>query len=370
MITNSGVSTEIAKGSVVVFDAVTLTVKRGRIIRFPGGIGVGGILTPITDTVRWTSAPVPLRVYAPDGSGPTLFQSLPGVAYSRDKLVQKAGREVTQISLAVAGSLPISLATACDNSGNLSGSFMTSLMELCLLGLLDGAHVTIDQIVLPSGQLPSTPTAAGSAYGIVSTIPVRRFAGIVRQAKPGMESVTLDCCDPMILGGGSVPVGIFSPECRWDFCDGRCPVDWNLQSAGFYNHGSGTHQAIDGTQVLFGDFAYGNLQMPNTVAMSANWGFLVPQDGPMMGMRFQIGGINAIGAYTWGDFADYLPWTWSCSIVHIEYQCSKLLRNPELSAGVRPRPCSDWDSSMSRAGMPSSLNRFGGFPDMPQPESA
>ena len=64
MITNSGVSTEIAKGSVVVFDAVTLTVKRGRIIRFPGGIGVGGILTPITDTVRWTSAPVPLRVYA------------------------------------------------------------------------------------------------------------------------------------------------------------------------------------------------------------------------------------------------------------------------------------------------------------------
>lgn len=382
MITNAGVSTELAKGAVVVFDVVTLVISRGRIIRFPGGAGTDGILTPITDTVRWTSCPVPLRVYGIDGSGPYLYSPIPpgsinplvGAAYSRDKLRQVLGREVVQIGMTVSGNLPINLTTACDvTTGVQSGSFATTLMELCHLGLLDGAVVTIDQVVLPAGQLPSTPAAAGAAYGIVSTTPVRRFFGVVQQASPSNETVTLTCCDPLVLGGGSVPVGVFSPQCRWDFCDGRCPVAYNLQTI-VGNGSGGTHKAVSGSAISFPNSSTVLIPMSDWVEAQGftPWCMLVPQDGPMMGMRFQVGSNRSfaagVGTY---DFADSCPWTWSCTTAHVEGQCSKLLSNPvDPVGGQRAPDCELNDFRPSQSGMPTSLNRFSGCPDMPQPESA
>lgn len=364
MIVNAGISAELAKGHVTVYDAVTLTVKRGRIIRFPGASGVGGVATPITDTIRWTSAPRALRIYGPDGSGPYLFAPLVGAAYTRSKLRQALGREVVQVGLSVAWKLPLSLATACDGAGVLSGAFATSLAELCDLGLLDGAAITIDQVVLPSGVFPSTPAEAGAAYGIVSIPPVRKFGGIVRQASPNTEVVELACCDPMILGGGSVPNSCFSPSCRWEFGDGRCPVAWNLQA-----NGSGTHSAVAGSGVVFPTPQ--SVRIPGLLSSNLNWCVLVPQDGPMMGMRFQVGRwveSSSVAGYSLCEFADTLPWAWSCTTAHVEVQCSKTLARYG-SAGFQ-RGCLDWDGDPVQAGMPSSINRFSGSPDMPQPESA
>lgn len=377
MIVNAGISAELATGRVTVFDVVTLRISRGRIIRFPASTGTGGVATPIVDAVRWTDAPVPLRVYDLDvettGLPPNLYQPLSGAAYKRDRLRQSVGREVTQLGISVAGDLPINLSTACSSTGVLSGSFATSLLELCLLGLLDGARITVDQVVLPAGQLPSTPTAAGESYGIVSTIPVRRFDGIVRKASPQNERVTLECCDPLILGGGSVPVGVFSPACRWDFCEGACPVAWNLG-----NLTSGTHIAIPGTSVTFLDA--NKIQVPwnafdpidGVVSIwemyRIMWAVLVPQDGPMMGMKFQLGAFVADLSNATIDFADALPWVWSCTSAHVELSCSKrLTRQPlELTA----RSCTEWSTEPMRAGLPNSLARFSGCPDMPQPETA
>src|ERR1035437_560783 len=380
MITNAGVSTELAKGAVVVFDVVTLVISRGRIIRFPGGAGTDGILTPITDTVRWTSCAVPLRVYGIDGSGPYLYSPIPpgsinplvGAAYSRDKLRQVLGREVVQIGMTVSGNLPINLTTACDvTTGVQSGSFATTLMELCHLGLLDGAVVTIDQVVLPAGQLPSTPAAAGAAYGIVSTTPVRRFFGVVQQASPSNETATLTCCAPLGLGGGSVPVGVFSPQCRWDFCDGRCPVVFRLTTGG----GRGTHGSVAGATVTFPSASTVQIATADAALDAATWGFLVPQDGPMMGVRFQLGEwTSTAGGLMMFDFADSLPWTWSCTTAHVEFQCSKMLMNPGEPGSVVykpwPKSCTGWYSESLISSQPSPLPRFSGCPDMPQPESA
>jgi len=376
MINNPGVAAELAKGHVTIFDVVTLRISRGRIIRFPGASGTGGVATPIVDAVRWTDAPVPLRVYEIDGSGPNLFQPLSGAAYKRDRLRQSVGREVMQLGVSVTGDLPINLSTACDSVGVLSGSFATSLMELCLLGLLDGARITVDQVVLTSGQLPSTPTAAGAAYGIVSTIPVRRFDGIIRKASPENERITMECCDPRILGGGSVPVGIFSPSCRWDFCEGPCPVAWNLGDASM-----GTHIRLAGTAVDFQDGSRVKVLLSNLFTgavdlLSARelvWAMLVPLDGPMMGMRFQLGSLDGTGmesdtTHIQWQLADSLPWVWSCNYCHLEIGCSKRLH--ATGAEAQPRTCVVWNGHPVRSGLPTSLHRFGGFPDMPQPETA
>jgi hypothetical protein len=380
MIVNAGVAAELAKGHVTVFDVVTLRISRGRIIRFPASTGTGGVATPIVDAVRWTDAPVPLRVYDIDvettGLPPNLYQPLSGAAYKRDRLRQSVGREVMQLGVSVTGDLPINLSTACDSAGVLSGSFATSLMELCLLGLLDGARITVDQVVLPSGQLPSTPTAAGEAYGIVSTIPVRRFDGIVRKASPDNERITMECCDPLILGGGSVPVGIFSPLCRWELGEGQCPVAWNLGDASM-----GTHIRIPGTSVAFPDAMRVKLLLSDIFtgavdilsARELAWAMLVPLDGPMMGMKFQIGGLDGTGmegdtTHIQWQLADTFPWVWSCNYFHIEVACSKRIH--ASGADAQPRSCLVWDEAPSRSGLPSSLHRFSGCPDMPQPETA
>ena len=376
MITNAAVAAELAKGQVTVVDAVTLTISRGRIIRFPSGSGTGGIATPIVDTVRWTSAPRPLRVNSADGSNIFTYPPLASASYSRGKLRNVLGREVVQLDMSVTGDLPITLSTACDPAtGVLSGAFVTSLMELCLLGYLDGATVTVDQVVLPNGAFPALPVGAGPASaGLVTGNPIRKFTGIIRQAQPNKEAISLSCCDALILGGGSVPTGVFSPLCRWSFGEGNCPVAWNLQP-----HFTGTHVPVLGSAITFPTPTSVRIDLTALAPISVIdvtrpvWGFLVPQDGPMMGMRFQLGEWKTNDAYSITlDFAAALPWSWGCNSAHLEFACSKSLgaADTDPSSLLTNHGCKHWDTAPVRSGLISSLHAFSGCPDMPQPEGA
>lgn len=351
MITNLAVSAVLATGTALVYDLVTLTINRGRCHQFNGS-GVFLQTKEILDSVRWTNAPRSLRANVAEGL--QVFLPVAGVAYQRDTLGSKAGAEVLQVGFAVAGIMPVYLSTAQDGSG----SFPTTLAELALLGLLDGATLTIDQVVC--SDLPATPVSAGAAYGIVSPDPVRVFSGILRGAKPTGDAVTFDACDPLILGGGSVPRNLYSPLCRWEFAGGQvggigCPVPLELGGSGpVFRIDTGAYPITfpDAQTVDFGSVGW--TYMP--------WCFLVPQDGPMMGMRFQVGSKRSGNQY---DFADRLPWTWSCSVVHLEASCSKAWPARQSNAlNTEAEGCTGWNVSYS------TLDSFGGHPDMPQPESA
>lgn len=354
MIASSGIAAVLATKQVMLVDLVTLTIKRGHCWQFDAN-GLNPVKKVILDAVRWTSAPRPLRANV--GEGLQLFQPLSGVAYQRGSLASAAGAEVLQLSMSVAGPLPVYLSTAQDGSG----SFATSLMELALLGLLDGAQLTIDQAVVTN--LPATPTAAGATAGTLSPDPVRVFGGVVRGVKPTAQAVEFDACDPLIQGGGAVPRNLFSPSCQWEFAGGSggngCPV---VRSGG----GSiRTNIQKAGSDVTFPD--------ANTVSIALaapgnySWAFLVPQDGPMMGMRFQIGGFRSGLLF---DFADRLPWPWGCTWVQIEETCSKAWTSP-ADVYTSAFPCASWDAYLKANGqLAGTLSRFGGFPDMPAPESA
>ncbi len=361
MITNAAISAELAKGRVLIYDAITITVARGRVVEFTSGLeGDYTVIVPIEDRIRLTSCPYALTVQAPGGGSPEVYSPMPGVAYSRSRLKQQLGREVAQVGVSFAGTVPVSLALYREGTD----SFATTLQELARVGLLDGAFVTIDQVVMPDGAIP--------ADGYVPTPPLRKFAGIVRQAVPSMETVTLSCTDPLIAGGGSVPVGVFTPECRWTFCDGRCPVAMRLHSESPW--AIGTHKILDGALVTFP--APGVIRLPLSVYLYlplAPWGLLVPQNGAMMGMQFQIGAAidtTETGSAEHIDFqlADTLPWPWDCTQAHLEFQCSK--RTDMEDSGNVPPACSLWNTLPPLPGMTSSLQNFGGFPDLPQPEGA
>jgi hypothetical protein len=344
MIASSGISAVLATKQALLVDLVTLTIKRGHCWQFDAN-GLNPVKKEILDTVRWTSAPRPLRanVYDPISGTTTLqlFQPLSGVAYQRGSLASAAGAEVLQLSMSVAGPLPVYLSTAQDGSG----SFASSLMELALLGLLDGAQLTIDQAVVT--DLPATPTAAGATAGTLSPDPVRVFGGVVRGVKPTAQAVEFDACDPLIQGGGAVPRNLFSPACQWEFAGGNgCPVGRTTAT---------TNAVLVGASVAFPDA--GTVSLPGNpgVISPYGWGFLVPQDGPMMGMRFQVGAYRGGNSF---DFADRLPWAWSCTAAHLELSCSKAYSGGTV--GLSARSCSDW----------AATSKFGGSPDMPAPESA
>lgn len=364
MITNAGISAVLATGHALVYDLVTLTINRGRCWQFDAN-GQNPVRKDILDSVRWTSAPRALRANVADpvtkALGYQVFQPLQGVAYQRSGLSSKAGAEVLQVSFSVAGTVPVSLSTAQDGSG----AFATTLAELALLGMLEGAVLTIDQVVCT--DLPATPVSAGPAYGIVSPDPVRRFAGVLRGAKPTGDSITFEACDPLILGGGSVPRNQFSPMCRWEFASGvgcrMTPGLWML--AGNPVSFAWTHLESLGSNITFP--SADNVQGSQLEA----WSFIVPQDGPMMGMRFQVGAKR--GAYDF-DFADRLPWTWSCTKAHVELGCNKafgVTGTADQSNGSG-MTCAyhDWHVSIFGGAVGDIQAGFGGSPDMPRPESA
>lgn len=359
MINNPAISAVLATGRALIYDLVTLTINRGRCWQFDAN-GLNPVRKDILDSVRWTNAPRSLRANVADGL--QVFQPLQGAAYQRGSLSSKAGAEVLQVAFSVAGNLAIYLSTAQDGSG----SFATSLAELALLGLLDGATLTIDQVVCT--DLPSTPVEAGPAYGIVSPDPLRRFAGIIRRPKPSGYAVEFDACDPLILGGGSVPRNLYSPLCPWEFVSGQvngvgCPMRKGLYPQ--VQSQPCTHEEVAGASVVFSG---------STVTLPIHdipWGMLVPQDGPMMGMQFQIGNQLTDALHKF-DFADQLPWTWSCTKVHVEHACSKAWTRESNAEHTSAFGCREWDSWMSLYGTPAGTitNAFGGHPDMPQPESA
>ena len=360
MITNAAVSAELARGRVLVYDAITITVKRGRVVDFGSSGGTEySTIFPIEDRLRYTSCPYALQVQAPGGGSPEVYTPLTGAAYLRSRLKQQLGREVAQIGISFAGTVPVMLRQGVEES---VPSFATSLQELARLGLLNGARITINQVVMPDGAIPPD--------GYVPIPPARKFAGVIRRATPSMETLSLECVDEMILGGGSVPVGVFSPECPWTFCDGRCPVAMRLHTESPWV--PGTHKKIDGALVTFP--APGVIRLPLSVYLYlplAPWGLLVPQDGPMMGMPIQIGAaLDTIetGSADHIDFqlADSLPWPWSCTMAHLEFQCSKRISMEE--SGNAPPACTYWNSLPPLPGRTSSLTQFGGHPDMPQPE--
>jgi len=361
MIAAAGVEAVLGTGRAMVVDLVTLTIRRGRCHQFDGnGVFIG--VKEIEDSVRWTSAPRALRTSATAKDGGQVYQPLQGVAYQRGSLQGSLGAEVLQISMSVAGTLPIYLATAQDGSG----SFATSLMELALLGMLDGSRLAIDQAVVQ--ELPATPVAAGAGYGVLTPDPVRVFDGVIRGAKPSSQSVEFDACDVLIQGGGSVPRNLFSPLCRWEFASGAsqgvgCPMVKTLWGDGIVSGKANTHKKIQGSAV---SFPYpGWIQFQSADAFP--WTFIVPQDGPMMGMRFQLG--NRIDGYTC-ELADTLPWSWSCTTAHIELACSKTLTQGDLETSAMA--CATWDvRNDTWGGAPGDIKSgFGGFPDMPEPESA
>jgi hypothetical protein len=132
----------------------------------------------------------------------------------------------------------------------------------------------------------------------------------------------------------------------------------------------GTHMLLDGSAITFPTPS--TVHIPEASAKVCNlfqWGFLVPLDGPMMGMRFQLGGLYVPQpGYNYPpciDFADALPWEWSCQKAHVEFSCSKLLTYLDYSM---PQSCTYWNNCPNA--VPSSAHRFSGFPDMPQPEAA
>lgn len=357
MITNAAVSAELARGRVLVYDAITITVRRGRTTEFAAEANH----FEIEDRLRFTSCPYALTVQAPGGGSPEVYTPLSGATYSRSRLKQQLGREVSQVQVSFSGSVPVSLATTFGFKDT-PAWFSTSLHELARLGLLNGARITISLVVMPDGAIPSD--------GYVPIPPVRKFAGVIRRATPSMELLTLECVDEMILGGGSVPVGVFSPECPWTFCDGRCPVAMRLHTDSPWV--PGTHKEIDGTLVSFP--APGVIRLPLSVYVYlplAPWSLLVPNDGPMMGIPIQIGAaLDTIetGSADHIDFqlADSLPWPWSCTVALLEFQCSKRVAMEE--SGNVPPACTYWNSLPPLPERTSSLTQFGGHPDMPQPE--
>lgn len=366
MITNAAVSTELARGRVLIYDAITIRVARGRVVNFgSSGSEEYSTIIPIEDLIGLTSCPYPLVIQG-DGGAWQRFEPMPGVAYSRSRLKQMLGREVAQVGVSFAGTVPVMLSQGLEEA---VPSFATSLQELARLGLLDGAQITIDQVVMPDGVIPSD-----GLFPIDGIRPLRKFAGVVRQATPSMETVTLSCTDPMITGGGSVPVGVFSPECRWGFCDGRCPVKMRTFQESPWR--IGTHLILDGTAITFP--APGVIRLPISTFLYltfAPWAMLVPQNGSMMGMRIQIGAAidtMATGRPEYTDFqlADTLPWPWDCTQARLEIQCSKLTSNDNEAIGNAPPACDLWNTLPPVAGMTSSLQNFGGFPDLPQPEGA
>lgn len=358
MITNAAVSAELARGRVLVYDAVTITVTRGRVVDF----GTETTVIDIKDEICLTSCPYPLNVQDQGGTW-RHFLPILGCAYSRSRLKQQLGREVSQVGISFTG--PVSVALKTDRVG-VADHFATSLRELASLGLLDGANVTIDQVIMPDGVIPPD--------SIVTIPPVRKFAGIIRQATPSMETVTLTCTDPLILGGGSVPVSVFTPECRWGFCDGRCPAAMMLLIESPW--AIGTHMLLDGGMITFPSPGVVRLPLDTWMYLPlAPWGVLVPQDGPMMGVRIQIGAaIDTIATgrpeYTDFQLADSLPWDWSCTTAHLEFQCSKRTENASSDIGRAPPPCGAWSLLPLQPGKTSTLRNFGGFPDLPQPEGA
>lgn len=357
MISAPGVQAVLDTKQALLVDLVTLTIRRGRCHQFDeNGVYTG--TKDILDTVRWTSAPRALRTSATAKDGGKVYQPLSGVAYQRGQVSGALGAEVLQISMSVTGALPIYLATAQDGSG----SFTTSLMELALLGMLDGSRLTIDQAVVT--DLPASPVAAGAGYGVLSPDPVRIFDGVIRGAKPSSQAVEFEACDVLIQGGGSVPRNLFSPLCRWEFASGQsqgvgCPV---IRSMGGNIR---THSQRSGSDVTFPDASTVSIALP--VPGNFSWAFLVPQDGPMMGMRFQIGTFRTGTLF---DFADRLPWTWSCTWVQIEETCSKAWTSPNGNY-TSALPCASWDAYLKAYGqIAGTLTSFGGFPDMPEPENA
>lgn len=362
MIAAAGVENVLATGRVQIVDLVTLTIRRGRCHQFDGGGYFNGV-KEIEDSVRWTSATRSLRTSATAKDGGQVYEPLQGVAYQRGNLQGSLGAEVLQISMSVSGVLPINLSTAQDGSG----SFATSLMELALLGMLDGSRLTIDQAVVY--DLPMTPVAAGAGYGVLSPDPVRVFDGVIRGAKPSSQSVEFDACDVLIQGGGSVPRNLFSPLCRWEFATGAsqgvgCPAIRKLGTGLLHTNfpmSSGSIFFDTASSVIIGPFVGIDLRR-------FTWGFIVPQDGPMMGMRFQIGNFLSwsFDCYRF-ELADKLPWTWSATTVHVECGCSKSgTKDASISSLIVSGPsCANWD-----VWQPGTLSGFGGFTDMPEPENA
>lgn len=353
MIAAAGIQAVLDTKQALLVDLVSVTIRRGRCHQFDAN-GVYTGTKEILDTVRWTSAPRSLRTSATAPDGGKLYDPLAGVAYQRGSLEASVGSEVLQVSMRVTGTLPVYLSTAQDGSG----SFATTLAELALLGMLEGAWVTIDQAVVQ--DLPATPASAGASYGVLSPDPVRVFGGVIRGAKPTSWGIKFDCCDPLILGGGSVPRNLFSPLCRWEFAGGSgCPV---VRSEG----GSiRTNIQKAGSDVTFPDA--NTVSIALAVPGNYSWAFLVPQDGPMMGMRFQIGGFRSGTLF---DFADRLPWPWGCTWVQIEETCSKAWTSP-ANVYTSALPCASWDAYLKANGqLGGTLASFGGSPDMPKPESA
>ena len=361
MIAAAGVENVLATGRVQIVDLVTLTIRRGRCHQFDGNGTFTGV-NEIEDSVRWTSATRSLRTSAMAKDGGQVYEPLSRVAYQRGTLQGSLGAEVLQISMSVSGALPIYLSTAQDGSG----SFATSLMELALLGMLDGSRLTIDQAVVY--DLPMTPVAAGAGYGVLSPDPVRVFDGVIRGAKPSSHWVEFEACDVLIQGGGSVPRNLFSPLCRWEFATGAsqgvgCPMVKVLWGDGIVATKANTHKKILGSAVSFPYPGWIRFQASDALP----WAFIVPQDGPMMGMRFQLG--NRIDGYTC-ELADTLPWAWSCTTAHIESSCSKTLTQGDLETSAQS--CAMWDlRNDTCGGEPGDIKSgFGGFPDMPEPENA
>jgi hypothetical protein len=295
-----------------------------------------------------------------------VYQPIAGIAYQRETLRSQGGAEVVQVNVSVAGNMPITLST----QQNGTGAFATTLAELALLGLLEGATLTVDQAVVTT--LPATPVQAASAtYGVLSPDPVRKFSGVVRVAQPDGVSVSMEAVDTLILGGGNVPRSAYSPLCRWEFCGAqlgtsRCIKPMKLADTGQLNVDNRvwTHAVISN---VFLTVVNSTLSMPYHIRAAA-WGFLVPQDGPMMGMRIQLGRCISspdTGNWVW-EIADTIPWTWSCDLAMIEYQCNKTdgsvtNANDVYTVGVG---CTGWAE-----GTVNPFVNFGGADRMPKPEA-
>lgn len=312
----------LATGQAQVADLVTLSIPR-RWYTFPGG-------TPVDApaVVRWTSHARSLRY------GGNVFQGLAGTVWSRDDRAEQIGSEVSQLACSVAGDLLVPWRTDPAVPATVD---MIPLMELAILGLLEGATIQIDQAV--AATWPSVPAGEAAADLPIGQVLDRWVYGeIVRAGRGEGQTVRMDVRSWVHKGGASVPRSVLTPTCRWEFGGPECGVTGIWSSVLVL--GTPTQDAVEFNSTTRRDY-----------------GSAIPLFGRNLGIRRAVGaGIDNGGSVIY-SLPDPWPWALTASTpVAVSVQCSK-----QATGAIDAR-----QSCMAFA----NLVRFAGFPGMPAPESA
>ncbi len=308
-------STVLSTGQAIIVDLVTLSIPRRWYLS-------DGTLVEAPAVVRWTSHDRALRF------GGNVFQGLPATAWDRGKRVDASGAELSTQEASLAGSLLVDWRTHPTNAVTVE---QIELSELAMLGLLDGATLTVDVAVLSAyPQSPEAEIASGNVFGSMSTFEVT-------QGWRDGWTTRMSLASPLHMAGVSVPRATISPYCRWEYGSAECL-------------GATAARALTETTITASDAETVTLSSASMFNSRA-WRALVPMSGRNMGVSRLIGkqGISTVCL-----LQEPFPWPMAGVQGAVLSQCSLDIFGGSAASGCLVQ---------------GNLDRFGGFPYVPASET-